>query len=99
MPAKLLESKIMKHILDIAVNNYKTGKWHPSDGYLLSSQYTAKNGWFYQYEVVNDSRYNPPVFAKVWAWKPKTSKLRTADYYIYRSLVDIKKDSLVGIGS
>jgi len=56
----------------------------PSDGMMIPLfADTDKNGWHYQGDVVNDSRFKRPKFITVYSFPPnRGSGSSTATYYL-----------------
>ena len=80
---KLLRSKAMKTMLQRGVR--KTyGKRPPHDGYLISLVYkTLRNGWHYQVEWINDTRFDPKPKIVVYAFAPpRDFSARSATHYL-----------------
>jgi len=67
---KVLKSKKMKAMLRRGLRLAKS-KATPSDGYFNSLIHEdAPNGWHYQVEYVNDSRFYKKPMVIVYAFKP-----------------------------
>ena len=81
---KELKSRAMITLLNQAKKKARTTKL-PSDGMMASLIYkTLTNGWHYQVELINDTRFNPKPYIAVYAFKPpRDFSARSADYYLY----------------
>lgn len=67
---KILRSKKMKRLLAKG-KKMATAKRRPGDGMLRPLfQETSKNGWYYQVDWINDSRFAPKPWIEVFAFKP-----------------------------
>ena len=62
----------------------------PSDGGMFSLfTVELKNGWYYQVDFVNDSRFYPQPKVFVYAFRPpRNFSARAADYYLSQEIVE-----------
>ena len=70
MPMKILRSRKMRALLAKGKRR-ATRKRRPGDG-MLSSLFheTLPNGWHYQVDWINDTRFKPEPWIEVFAFRP-----------------------------
>ena len=74
---KILRSKKMRALLAKGKRVAKR-KYCPGDGSLVPLHSEAlQNGWYYQVDWINDSRFAPKPWIEVFAFSPRTKQRGT----------------------
>jgi hypothetical protein len=84
---KILNTPTMQALLKRGLRMAKR-KYIPGDGMMLPLfTEQKKNGWYYQIDLVHDTRWEPKPYVVVFAFKPpRVYWAKSADYHLSKAL-------------